>query len=149
MADEHRMAFYNNRPRRCDFGTYGLRRDGPVPYQCFLPSFFDKPAPKSNSPCLATFTRQRVARSLCGSTILKNRSDRACRVVHSSPCRMFHASLCTIQSRNFCGDFNFLVTGYLLCMEMTSSCLKLSSFSLRLDTNYYIIVTDYSSWVQK
>ena len=113
MADEHRMAFYNNRPRRCDFGTYGLRRDGPVPYQCFLPSFFDKPAPKSNSPCLATFTRQRVARSLCGSTILKNRSDRACRVVHWSPCRMFHASLRTIQSKKFCGDFQFLVISYL------------------------------------
>ena len=29
----------------------------------------------------------------------KNRSDRACRVVHSSQCCMFHASLCTIQSK--------------------------------------------------
>jgi len=64
---------------------------------------------------------------------LKNRSDRACRVVHSSLCCMFHASLCAIQSRKFCGDFHFLVTGYLLYMEMTSSCLRLLLFFLGLD----------------
>ena len=64
----------------------------------------------------------------------KNRSDRARRVVHWSPCRMFHASWCTIQSKKFCGDFHFLVIGYLLCMEVTSLCLRLSSFFLRLDT---------------
>jgi len=64
---------------------------------------------------------------------LKNRSDRACRVVHSSLCCMFHASLCTIQSRKFCGDFHFLVTGYLLYMEMMSSCLGLLLFFLGLD----------------
>ena len=71
---------------------------------------------------------------LMGPLFLKNRSDRARRVLHWSPCRMFHASLCTIQSKKFCGDFHFLVTGYLLCTGMTSSCLRLSSFSLGLDT---------------
>ena len=60
-----------------------------------------------------------------GPLFKKNRSDRAHRVVHSLRCCMFHASLCTIQSKKFCGDFHFLVTGYLLCMEMTSSCLRL------------------------
>jgi len=71
---------------------------------------------------------------LCvGPLFWKNRSDRARRVVHSLSCCMFHASLCTIQSRKFCGDFHFLATGYLLCMEMTSSCLRLSSFYLGLD----------------
>ena len=74
------------------------------------PSFFDKPAPKSN------------------------RSDRTHRLVHSSPSCMFHASLYTIQSKKFCGDFHFLVTSYLLCNEMMSSCLRLSSFFLGLDT---------------
>ena len=69
-----------------------------------------------------------------GPLFKKNRSDRARRVVHWSPCRMFHASLCTIQSKKFCGDFHFLVTTYLLCMEMTSSCLRLWSFFLGLDT---------------
>ena len=96
---------------------------------------FDKPAPKSNSPCLATSTRQKKSLVLLvGLLFLKNRSDRARRVVHWSPCRMFHASLCTIQSKKFCGDFHFLVTTYLLCMEMTSSCLRISSFFLGLDT---------------
>ena len=100
------------------------------------PSFFDKSAPKSNSPCLATSTRQKShSFSLWVHLLfLKNRSDRARRVVHWSPCRMFHASLCTIQSKKFCGDFDFLVTCYPLCMEMTSSCLRLWSFSLGLDT---------------
>ena len=90
------------------------------------PSFFDKPAPKSNSPCLATSTRQK-SRSFSSWVhyFKKNRSDRARRVVHWSPCRVFHASLCTSQSKKFCGDFHFLVTTYLLCMEMTSSCLRL------------------------
>ena len=69
-----------------------------------------------------------------GPLFKKNRSDRARRVVHWSQCRMFHASLCTMQSKKFCGDFHFLVTSYLLCMEMTLSCLLLSSFSLGLDT---------------
>ena len=69
-----------------------------------------------------------------GPLFLKNRSDKARRVVHWSPCRMFHASLCTIQSKKFCGDFHFLVTSYLLCLEMTSSCLWLSSFFLGLDS---------------
>ena len=89
------------------------------------PYFFDKPAPKSNSPCLATSTRQKTRSfSVWVRYFKKNRSDRACRVVHSSPCCMFQAILCTIQSKKFCGDFNFLVSGYLLCMEMTS-CLRL------------------------
>ena len=50
---------------------------------------------------------EKVARSPCGSAISKNCSDRACRVVHSSPCSMFDTSLCTIQSKKFCGDFFF------------------------------------------
>jgi len=42
---------------------------------------------------------------LCGSPLfIKNHSDRAHRVVHSSPCCMFHASLCTIQSKKFCNE---------------------------------------------
>jgi len=44
---------------------------------------------------------------LVGPLFLKNRSDRARRVVNWSPCWMFHASLCTIQSKKFCGDFHF------------------------------------------
>ena len=143
MVDEysflHRTAFHNNRPRQCDFGTYQLQRDGPVPYQSVFfeekASFFDKPVPMSNSPCLATSTQQKGRSfSVWVHYLKKNHSDRARRVVHSSPCCTFHASLCTIQSKKFCGDFHFLVTGYLLCMEMTSSCLQLSSFFLGLDT---------------
>ena len=113
-----RTAFHSNRPRRHDFGTYRQQRDGPVPrFFKEKPSFFDKPAPKSNSLCIATSTQQKSHSFPCGSAILKNRSDRACRVVHWPPCRMFHASLCTIQSKKFCGDFHFLVIGYLLCMR--------------------------------
>ena len=112
------------------------------------PSFFDKPAPKSNSPCLATSTRQESRSfSVWVRYFKKNRSDRARRVVHWSPCRMFHASLCTIQSKKFCGDFHCLVSTYLLCMEMTSSCLRLWSFFFGLDTNItkyqQIIVNGY------
>jgi len=132
----HRTTFHSNRPRRHDLGTYRLQRDGPVPYQSVFfeekPSFFDKHAPKPNSPCLATSTRQK---GLCvGPLFLNNRSDRARIVVHSSPSCMFHASSCTIQSKKFCSNFHFLVTCYLLCMEMMSSCLQLSSFFLGLGT---------------
>jgi len=35
-----RTAFHSNRPRRLNFGTYRLQRDGPVPYQ----SVFSKKA---------------------------------------------------------------------------------------------------------
>ena len=106
--------------------------------ECFFEekaSFFDKSAPKSNSPCLAASTG-RKSRSfsvwvhyfrkitLIGYTEY---------IVHSSLCCMFHTSLCTIQSRKFWGNFHFIVTGYLLCTEMTSSCLWLSFF-LGLDT---------------
>ena len=134
-----RTAFHSNHPRRRDFGTYRLQRDGPVPYQSVFSKkshpFFDKPAPKSNSPCLATSTRQKSRSfTLWVRYSKKNRSDRARRVVHWSPCRMFHASLRTIHSKKFCGDFHFLVTSYLLCMGMTSSYLRLSSFSFGLDT---------------
>ena len=38
------------------------------------------------------------------------------------------------RARNSAAIFIFLVTHYLLCMEMTSSCLRLSSFFLGLDT---------------
>jgi len=51
--------------------------------------------------------KEKVARSPGGSAISKNRSDWACRVVHSSPCCMFDTSLCTIQSKKFCCDFFF------------------------------------------
>ena len=115
------------------------REMDPCPIRAFFQRkamlFFDKPAPKSNSPCPATSPWQK-SRSfyLWVRYFKKNRSIRARRVVHWSPCRMFHASLCTIQSKKFCGDFDFLVTCYLLCMKMTSSCLRLSSFFLGLDT---------------
>jgi len=63
--------------------------------ECFFkekPSFFDKPAPKSNSPCLATSTRRKShSFSVWVHYLNKNRSDRAHRVVHSSLCCMFHA----------------------------------------------------------
>ena len=109
---------------------------------CPIRAFFQRKAilfwqtcPKSNSLCVATSARQKSRSfSLWVHYFKKNCSDRARRAVHWSPCRMFHASLCTIQSKKFCGDFHFLVTSYLLCREMTSSCLRLSSFFLGLDT---------------
>jgi len=113
---------------------------------CFKekPSFFDKPVPKSNLPCLATSTRwKNCSFSMWVCYIKKNHSDGACRVVHSSPCCMFHASICTIQSKKFCGNFHFLVTTYLLCVEMTSSCLQLADeYSFCAERHSTTIVRD-------
>ena len=69
---------------------------------------------------------------------LKNHSDRARRVVHSSPCCTFHASLCTIQSKIIllCRS-SLLVVSYLLWRWC-------HCFSLVIH-NYYIILTDHSS----
>ena len=99
----HIMAFHSNCSRWCDFGPHWLQRDGPVPYQSVFSnkSLFWQPAPKLNSPLLATSTWWK---SPLFSAFIKNHSDRAHRVVHSSPCCMFHASLCTIQSKKFCSE---------------------------------------------
>ena len=133
-----RMAFHSNRPRWLDFGSYWLQRDGPVPYQSVFffeekPSFFDKPAPNSNLLCHSFSVWVHY---------LKNHSDRAHRVVNSSPCCMFHTSLSTIQSKKFWNDFHLLGIGYLLCREMgmTSSCLLLLLFFLGLDTIITVII---------
>ena len=133
-----RMVFHGNRLRRRDFGTYWLRRDGPVPYQSvFLkkshPFLTNLPKVKFAVSSYFYLTRKSLI-LLVGLLLYKNCSDRSRRVVHWSLCRMYHASLCTIQSKKFCGDFHFLVTSYLLRMKMTSPCHWLSSFFLGLDT---------------
>jgi len=78
---------------------------------------------------LATSARRKNRSFSLWVHYLKNRSDRAHRVVHSSLCCMFHTSLCTIHSKKFRGDFHFLVISYMLCMEMTSSCSSYRWFS--------------------
>ena len=109
-----------------------------MPYQSVFffeekPSFFDKPAPNSNLLCHSFSVWVHY---------LKNHSDRAHRVVNSSPCCMFHTSLSTIQSKKFWNDFHLLGIGYLLCREMgmTSSCLLLLLFFLGLDTIITVII---------
>jgi len=106
-----RTVFHSNRLRQRDFGTYQLQRDGPVPYQ----SIFSKESHPFLTNCPSVkfavssyfYSARKSLILLVGLLFLKNCSDRARRVVHSSPCWMFHASLCTIQSKKFCGTFFF------------------------------------------
>ena len=63
------------------------------------PSFFDKLVRKSNSPCLATSTHWKSRSFSMWVCYLKNFSDRACRVVHSSLCALcIYQAFCCIST---------------------------------------------------
>ena len=95
------------------------------------PSFFDKPVPKSNSLCLAWNIQHGDE-----CTTLHTLSERFFQIAdpHWEGAIFSLSRNTTTKSKKFCSDFHFLVTGYLLCMEMMSSCLQLLSFFPRLDT---------------
>ena len=123
------MLFNTNCLRRSDFTD--CKEMGLCPIWALIQrkAFFWQTCPKVKFAVSSYFYLMKKSLILCvGLLFLKYRSDRAPRVVHLSPCCMFHSSLCTIQSKKFCSNFHSFVTSYLLCMEMTSSCLWLSSF---------------------
>ena len=100
-----------------------------------------------------------------GPLFKNNHSDRACRVVHSSPCCMLHTSLCTVQRA--CRVVHSSPCCMLHTKARNSAVIFIFSYRLpavhgddiimplaiigfpRARYNYYIILTAYSSKVQK